>query len=147
MAPAKPSVFAAAQNSREQACASAGLNATVVRSLHDLGLAAWFGGTLAGAVAINGAAADVPDREQRLRVANAGWARWTPVNPAAIAAHLVGGAGLRTATARSAAGRASPEAREAAGPGPLNRASRAGWSSTRDGRAEIAPTSDGARKG
>ena len=67
---------------------------TVVRSLHDLGLAAWFGGTLAGAVAVNGAAAVVPDRTQRLHVANAGWARWTPVNLAAIAAHLVGGAGL-----------------------------------------------------
>ena len=67
---------------------------TVVRSLHDVGLAAWFGGTLAGAVGINGAAADVPDRTQRLLVANAGWARWTPVNLAAIAAHLVGGAGL-----------------------------------------------------
>jgi hypothetical protein len=67
---------------------------TVVRSLHDLGLAAWFGGTLAGAIAVNGAAAEVPDRTQRLRVANAGWARWTPVNLAAIAAHLVGGVGL-----------------------------------------------------
>ena len=67
---------------------------TVVRSLHDLGLAAWFGGTLAGAIAVNGAAAEVPDETQRLRVANAGWARWTPVNLAAIAAHLVGGAGL-----------------------------------------------------
>jgi hypothetical protein len=67
---------------------------TVVRSLHDLGLAAWFGGTLAGAVAVNGAAADVSDPHQRLHVANAGWARWTPVNLAAIAAHLVGGAGL-----------------------------------------------------
>jgi hypothetical protein len=67
---------------------------TVVRSLHDLGLAAWFGGTLAGAVAVNGAAADVSDPNQRLHVANAGWARWTPVNLAAIAAHLVGGAGL-----------------------------------------------------
>jgi hypothetical protein len=67
---------------------------TVVRSLHDVGLAAWFGGTLAGAIAINGAAADIPDRNQRLQVANAGWARWTPVNLAAIAAHLVGGAGL-----------------------------------------------------
>lgn len=67
---------------------------TVVRSLHDLGLAAWFGGSLAGAVAINGAAADVPDRTVRLRVANAGWARWAPVNMAAIGAHLVGGAGL-----------------------------------------------------
>jgi len=31
---------------------------------------------------------------QRLRVANAGWARWTPVNLAGIAAHLAGGAVL-----------------------------------------------------
>jgi hypothetical protein len=77
---------------------------TVVRSLHDLGLAAWFGGSLAGAVAVNGAAADVPDAKMRLRVANAGWARWTPVNAAAIAAHLVGGAGLlRANRARAAA--------------------------------------------
>jgi hypothetical protein len=67
---------------------------TVVRSLHDLGLAAWFGGTLGGAVAVNGAAADVSDPNQRMHVANAGWARWTPVNLAAIAAHLVGGVGL-----------------------------------------------------
>jgi hypothetical protein len=35
---------------------------TLVRSLHDLGLAAWFGGSLAAAVAVNGAAADVPTR-------------------------------------------------------------------------------------
>jgi len=67
---------------------------TVVRTLHDLGLAAWFGGSLAGAVGINGAAADVPDEKLRLVVANAGWARWTPVNLVAIAAHLVGGAGV-----------------------------------------------------
>jgi hypothetical protein len=67
---------------------------SVVRSLHDMGLAVWFGGSLAGAVAVNGAAADVPDPSMRLRVANAGWARWTPVNAAAIAAHLIGGAGL-----------------------------------------------------
>jgi len=67
---------------------------TVVRTMHDLGLAAWFGGSLAGAVGINGAAADVPDEKLRLVVANAGWARWTPVNLAAIAAHLVGGAGV-----------------------------------------------------
>ena len=67
---------------------------TVVRSLHDVGLAAWFGGTLAGAVGINGAAADVADRTESLRVATAGWARWTPVNLAAIAVHLIGGAGV-----------------------------------------------------
>ena len=76
---------------------------TLVRSLHDLGLAAWFGGSLAGAVAINGAAADVPDPKLRLRVANTGWARWTPVNAAAIAAHLVGGAGLLQANRGRAA--------------------------------------------
>jgi hypothetical protein len=64
---------------------------TVSRSLHDLGLAAWFGGSLMGAVGLNGAAADVEEPEQRLRVANAGWNRWTPVNLAGIAAHLAGG--------------------------------------------------------
>ena len=32
---------------------------TVSRSLHDLGLATWFGGSLMGAVGLNGAAADV----------------------------------------------------------------------------------------
>jgi hypothetical protein len=67
---------------------------TVVRTMHDLGLAAWFGGSLAAAVGINGAAADVPEKKLRLVVANAGWARWTPVNLAAVAAHLIGGAGV-----------------------------------------------------
>jgi hypothetical protein len=67
---------------------------TVIRSLHDLGLATWFGGSLAGAVGFNGAAADVPDEKPRLRVANAAWARWTPVNLVGIGAHLVGAAGL-----------------------------------------------------
>ena len=77
---------------------------TVIRSLHDVGLAAWFGGSVAGAVGINGAAADVPDRTQRLRVANAGWGRWSPVNLAAIGAHLVGGAGLLYANKGRVAG-------------------------------------------
>lgn len=67
---------------------------TIVRAMHDIGLAAWFGGSLAGAVAVNGAAADIPDRRMRLKVANAGWARWTPVNAAAIGMHLVGGTAL-----------------------------------------------------
>ena len=64
---------------------------TVSRSLHDLGLATWFGGSLMGAVGLNGAAADVEEPKQRLRVATAGWNRWTPVNLAGIAAHLAGG--------------------------------------------------------
>jgi hypothetical protein len=63
---------------------------TLARSLHDLGLAAWFGGSLMGAVGLNGAAVTVDQPQQRLRVANAGWARWTPVNLAGIAAHVTG---------------------------------------------------------
>jgi hypothetical protein len=83
---------------------------TLARSLHDVGLAAWFGGSLMGAVGLNGAAAVVDQPQQRLRVANAGWARWTPVNLAGIAAHLAGGAVLlasnkgRLATQRGVAG-------------------------------------------
>ena len=67
---------------------------TASRSLHDLGLATWFGGSLMGAVGLNGAAADVEEPKQRLRVANSGWNRWTPVNLAGIAAHVAGGAVL-----------------------------------------------------
>ncbi|HEU0132742.1 MAG TPA: hypothetical protein VFQ85_17300 [Mycobacteriales bacterium] len=63
---------------------------TLSRTMHDVGLAAWFGGSLMGAVGVNGAAADVDSPTQRARVANAGWARWTPVNLAAIGAHVVG---------------------------------------------------------
>lgn len=67
---------------------------TVVRSMHDVGLAAWFGGALMGAVGLNGAANDVDDPTDRAKVASAGWARWAPVNAAAIGAHLIGGVGL-----------------------------------------------------
>jgi hypothetical protein len=67
---------------------------TIARTLHDVGLAAWFGGSLMGAAGLNGAAAVVEDPAQRLRVANSGWARWTPLNLAGIAAHLAGGAAL-----------------------------------------------------
>jgi hypothetical protein len=62
--------------------------------LHDAGLAAWFGGSLMGAIGVNGAAADVDDPRQRARVAASGWSRWAPFNAAAIAAHLIGGAQL-----------------------------------------------------
>jgi hypothetical protein len=74
------------------------------RTLHDLGLAAWFGGSLMGATGVNGAAAVVQDPTQRLRVANSGWARWTPLNLAGIAAHLAGGAVLTGANKGRLAG-------------------------------------------
>jgi hypothetical protein len=65
---------------------------TFAHFLHDAGLAAWFGGSLMGAIGLNGAAADVDDPRQRARVVDSGWGRWTPFNLAAIGAHLVGGA-------------------------------------------------------
>ena len=67
---------------------------TFVRVLHDVGGAAWFGGSLMGAVGLNGASQSVSDPAERIKVATAGWARWTPFNAAAIGAHLVGGLGL-----------------------------------------------------
>jgi hypothetical protein len=63
---------------------------TAARTMHDAGLAAWFGGSLMGAIGLNGAASEVDDPSQRARVADAGWARWTPVNLGAIGAHLLG---------------------------------------------------------
>lgn len=67
---------------------------TVVRSLHDLGLAAWCGGSLMGAVGLNGAAREVGDATRGVRVASTGWNKWAPLNTAAIAAHLLGGTAL-----------------------------------------------------
>lgn len=60
------------------------------RGAHDLGLAAWFGGSLMGAIGVNAAASKVPQEQERLRVANAAWAAWTPVNLAAIGLHAAG---------------------------------------------------------
>ena len=67
---------------------------TLVRSLHDVGLAAWFGGSLMGAVGLNGAAAQARDPQERLTLSSAGWARWAPVSAATIGTHLIGGLGL-----------------------------------------------------
>jgi hypothetical protein len=67
---------------------------TLSRTLHDVGLSAWFGGTLANAVALNAAAGEAGSDSATGRVANVGWDRWTPVNAAAIGAHLLGSVGL-----------------------------------------------------
>ena len=64
---------------------------TAARTMHDIGLAAWFGGSLMGAIGVNGASGELSDPTERARIANSAWGRWTPVNLAAIAAHVVGG--------------------------------------------------------
>lgn len=72
---------------------------TMLRSMHDVGLAGWFGGSLMGAVGLNAAAAQVSNPAERLQIASAGWDRWAPVNLVAIGAHLVGAAGILAAEA------------------------------------------------
>jgi len=68
--------------------------ATALRALRDVGAAAWFGGSLMGATALNAAADATSDAAERDRVVTAGWARWTPIFRGAAAAHLVGSVGL-----------------------------------------------------
>jgi len=67
---------------------------TLVRSLHDLGAAAWFGGSLMGAVGLNGASRDITNPAERAKIAADGWGRWAPVAAGAIGAHAIGGLGL-----------------------------------------------------
>jgi hypothetical protein len=61
----------------------------VARSVHDLTAAAWFGGSLMGAIGLNGAAAEARDPAERTRLSSAGWMKWAPIQTAALASHLV----------------------------------------------------------
>ncbi len=63
---------------------------TVARTVRDLGLANWFGGSLMGAVGLNGSAQAVSDPRQRSRVPRAGWQRWTGLEAAGILAVVAG---------------------------------------------------------
>lgn len=56
---------------------------------HNLGLAAWFGGTLFGQVALNPTVERISDKQERGRVLNESWFRFNAVNTAAIAATLL----------------------------------------------------------
>ncbi|MBD0291720.1 MAG: hypothetical protein ICV74_10735 [Thermoleophilia bacterium] len=69
----------------------------LVRSLHDLGLAAWFGGSFMANVGLHGAAEEVADPRQRARVPSAGWNRWAPIQNAGIGTHLLSAALLTRA--------------------------------------------------
>jgi len=62
----------------------------LARTLHDLGLATWFGGSLMGAVGLNGATASLRNPDERSAAATVGWTRWAPVSTVAVGAHLVG---------------------------------------------------------
>jgi hypothetical protein len=68
-----------------------------LRTLRDVGAAAWFGGSLMGASGLN-AAADEVGPDDRDRVVSAGWARWTPIFRVAALSHLVGSVGVLSQT-------------------------------------------------
>jgi hypothetical protein len=59
------------------------------RSVHDLTAAAWFGGSLMGAVGLNGATAQAKDPTERTRLSSLGWKRWAPVQTGVFATHLL----------------------------------------------------------
>lgn len=85
---------------------------TLARTVHDVGLATWLGGSLMGAVGLNAAAAHATEPTERLGIANKGWARWTPVNAAGIGAYIVGslvltGANTGRLVAQKGVGRAA----------------------------------------
>ena len=63
---------------------------TLARSMHDVGLAAWFGGSLMGAIGLNAASGEAGDPKERAKVANVGWNKWTAPNAVAVGAHLTG---------------------------------------------------------
>ena len=72
---------------------------SIMRTVHDLGLATWFGGSLMGAAGVNKAAAEAGSTDESLRFANATWQNWSPVNAAAIGAHVLARRASRSRTA------------------------------------------------
>lgn len=70
------------------------LISTAIRATHLVTNAAWFGGSLMGAVGLNAAARQSPSAHDQMRVAGTGWERWGPVQGAAIGAHLLSGLGI-----------------------------------------------------
>lgn len=64
---------------------------TTVRATHLVTNAAWFGGSLMGAVGLNPAARRPDTERERVEVSGTGWERWGPVQGAAIGLHLLSG--------------------------------------------------------
>lgn len=67
---------------------------TLVRATHLLTNAAWFGGSLMGAVALNPAAREGDGAREQADIADEGWTRWGPVQGAAVGLHLLSGVAI-----------------------------------------------------
>lgn len=64
---------------------------TTVRALHLVTNAAWFGGSLMGAVGLNPAAQEGDSARERAEIADRGWTTWGPVQGGAVGLHLLSG--------------------------------------------------------
>jgi hypothetical protein len=64
---------------------------TAVRATHLVTNAAWFGGSLFGAVGLNPASREPDSERERVEVSGTGWERWGPVQGAAVGLHLLSG--------------------------------------------------------
>ena len=69
--------------------------ANTTRAAHDLGLAAWLGGTAFGKFALNPSLTRIPSRSDRGSVANAAWNGYNAINAAGLGAAALGWAAAR----------------------------------------------------
>ena len=67
---------------------------TGIRAVHLLTNAAWFGGSLMGAAALNPATHEAGSKDDQARVADRGWRSWGPIQGGAIGLHLLSGLGI-----------------------------------------------------
>jgi hypothetical protein len=67
---------------------------TVAQSVHDLGAALWFGGSVMGVAGVNKSGADLRDGVDKVRVAESAWQRFAPVQWLGIGAVIVAGSRL-----------------------------------------------------
>ena len=72
-------------------CRGMTIFSTSVRALHLVTNAAWFGGSLMGAVGLNPAAREGDTSTERAGIADRGWTAWGPVQGGAIGLHLLSG--------------------------------------------------------
>lgn len=75
--------------------------ANATRAAHDVGLAAWLGGSMFGKFAHNPSLAKISDRRERGSVANAAWNGYYPINALGLGAAALGWGAARLTETRS----------------------------------------------
>ena len=74
--------------------------AGTTRAVHDVGLAAWLGGSMFGKFAHNPSLEKIPSHAERGSVANAAWNGYNPINAAGLGAAALGWGAARLTEAR-----------------------------------------------